>query len=386
MTGLYSSEYEHGSCGTGFVARLSGEPSHSVLAMALESVVNLTHRGAVSADGKSGDGAGVLTQLPLKLLRRELEKRGQKLPADPLDVAVAVLFLPGHDAQARERARAIVGEAVTCRGLNVLAWRDVPVDPSALGESAAATAPYICHLLVSRPKGMRRDAFARAIYLARKEMEAAALRQSVSDFYVPSFSNRTIVYKGLMVAPQLERFYLDLQDPDYETALAVFHQRYSTNTFPSWRLAQPFRHIAHNGEINTLQGNRNWVRAREPEMKSKLWGDEVARLAPIIQPGGSDSANLDNVLEALTLSGRGILHAMAMLIPEAWENMPDLPPQWRAFYEYHACITEPWDGPAAIAFSDGVLVGATLDRNGLRPARYKVTDDGLVCMASEAGV
>ncbi len=376
---------EKDSCGTGFVAQISGQASHSILKMALASVVNLTHRGAVSADAKTGDGAGVLTQIPQRLFARELAAMGHRSPK-PGDLAVGVFFLPLKDLEARKRAQAITEEVLAHYRLTFFGWRDVPVQQSALGDLSSRTAPFIRHLLVGRPQAMDPQVYTRTLYLARKEVEARAKKEGIKGLYIPSFSNKTIVYKGMLVAPQLERFYLDLQDPDYETALAVFHQRYSTNTFPNWFLAQPFRFLAHNGEINTLQGNCNWIRAKEPELRSELWGQDVKKLVPIIQEGGSDSAALDNVLEAIVLSGRDILHAMTMLIPEAWENMPNLDPQWKAFYAYHACITEPWDGPAAIAFSDGTVVAATLDRNGLRPARYKITDDGIVSMASEVGV
>ncbi|MCS7207807.1 MAG: glutamate synthase large subunit [Dehalococcoidia bacterium] len=379
---LYRPEHERDGCGVGFVAHVEGRKSHAIVQMALQAVVNLTHRGAVSADGKSGDGAGILTQIPLPLFNRLLRPLGVQAEQDG-DLGVGMLFLPPQNSQA---ARNLVEACLKGVGLQVALWRPVPTDPSALGEKALATKPDIWQALVLRPRGMDFTAFARALYLARKEAERLAQQQGLKGFYIPSFSNRTVVYKGLMVAPQLSKFYLDLQDPDFQSALAVFHQRYSTNTFPTWFLAQPFRFLAHNGEINTLMGNRNWVRAKEPELSCKVWGEEVRRLVPIIQEGGSDSAQLDNVLEALVLSGRGVLHSMAMLVPEAWENMPHLDPAWRAFYEYHACLMEPWDGPAALAFTDGVVVGAALDRNGLRPARYQVTYDGLVVMASEVGV
>ena len=233
---------------------------------------------------------------------------------------------------------------------------------------------------------MSGEQYERRLFLARKEAEARAKAAGITDFYVPSMSHRTIVYKGLFVAPQLPAFYLDLTDPEFESSLALFHQRYSTNTFPTWHLAQPFRMLGHNGEINTLQGNFNWTRAREPEMASAVWGDQTGKIRPIIQPGGSDSANLDNVLETISLSGRDVLHTMLMLVPEAWENMPDMEPARRAFYEYHACLMGAVDGPAALAFTDGLTVGAVLDRNGLRPARYKITADGLVVMGSEVGI
>jgi glutamate synthase (ferredoxin) len=381
---LYNPGHERAACGVGFIAHIEGKRSHALVQSALRAVVNLTHRGAVSADGKSGDGAGLLTQIPLPLFRKVLGGVGLRVEREG-DLAVGMFFLP-QGVEASRAARHLVEECLQGVGLSVALWRPVPTDPTALGAKALATKPDIWQALVLRPQGMDPTTFARSLYLARKDAERLAPRRGLEGFYVPSLSPHTIVYKGLMVAPQLDRFYLDLQDPDYQSALAVFHQRYSTNTFPSWVLAQPFRFLAHNGEINTLLGNRNWVRAKEPELTSRVWGKEVHRLLPLIQPGGSDSANLDNVLEALVLSGRDLLHAVAMLVPEAWENMPHLDPHWRAFYQYHACLMEPWDGPAALAFTDGTIVGAALDRNGLRPARYLVTYDGLVVLASEVGV
>jgi glutamate synthase (ferredoxin) len=276
--------------------------------------------------------------------------------------------------------------ALRAQGLILVGWREVPIDLSALGEKALDTRPKVRQVIVARPDGMDAEGFERALYLARKEAERRVAEQAIDGFYVPSLSSRTVVYKGLMLAPQLPAFYTDLRDPDYETALALFHQRYSTNTLPNWQLAQPFRFLAHNGEINTLQGNRNWMRARESELTSSVWGGSVEALRPVVWEAGSDSSSLDNALELLDLSGRGVLHAMLMLVPSAWENDADMDPALRDFYRYHACLTEPWDGPAALSFTDGVTVGAVLDRNGLRPSRYKIDEDGLVVAASEVGV
>ncbi len=381
---LYDPRYEQDACGVGFLARPSSTPSHDVVEMALTAVVNLTHRGALDADAKTGDGAGILVQIPRRFLAREIQKMGLRLD-DPQRLGVAMAFLP-TDQDRASRCRDIIDQRARSRGLRVLGWRRLALNRSILGEKAIATCPDIWQLLVLPPAGTDGDAYERVLYLARKEAEAALREQGIRDCYLPSFSHRTVVYKGLLVARQLRDFYLDLQDPAFESALALFHQRYSTNTFPTWPLAQPMRLLAHNGEINTLQGNENWMRAREPELHSQIWGEEIGKLAPIAVPGGSDSAKLDNVLEALLLSGRDLLHSMLMLVPEAWERMPDLDPDWRHFYEYHACLTEPWDGPAAISFTDGALVGATLDRNGLRPLRYKIARDGLVVAASEVGV
>ncbi len=383
---LYRPEYEHDACGMGFVADISGRPAHSILEKAIESVVNMAHRGALSADAKTGDGAGILTQVPSRFFRRELAKIDKTLPAQPRDLGVGMIFLPGSDGASAQKCMSAIEERIACHGITLFGWRRVPVNQDALGAHARASLPDIRQVMVGRPGNMPQDAYPRTLYLIRKELEAWALEEGIKDFHLPSFSNATLVYKGLVVATQLHNFYLDLTDPDYETALAIFHQRYSTNTFPTWTLAQPFRFLAHNGEINTLQGNRNWMRAREPELCNREWGDQVKKLSPVIVAGGSDSASLDNALEALVLSGRSLLHSMAMLVPEAWENMPNMQPSLRDFYEYHACLSEPWDGPAALAFSDGDTVAACLDRNGLRPARYAITEDGLVIVASEAGV
>ena len=383
--GLYSPDHERDSCGVGFVADCRGARSHRILLRAVEAVINLTHRGAVSADGKTGDGAGVLTQIPHRLFTKVLTDWKLTPPRDE-DLGVGMIFLPRAPDSARRLCQKIVEGTLLRRGIQIYGWREVPVDPDALGARARLTLPDIQQLLVGRSPGLGDDAFERALYLARKEIEAQVAGEGIHDFYIPSFSHRTVAYKGMFVAPQLPRFYLDLQDSDFDTALAVFHQRYSTNTFPNWFLAQPFRMLAHNGEINTLQANRNWMYAREGNLYSPLWRSEVELLRPVVQPGGSDSMSLDNVLELLVMSGRDVRHAFMMLIPEAWEQMPGMEPALRAFYEYHACLSEPWDGPAAIAFTDGRVVGGVLDRNGFRPARYCLTDDHLVLMASEVGV
>ena len=396
--GLYDPQFEHDACGIGFVARLSGAPSHEIIQMALTAVGNMAHRGGVAADGKSGDGAGVLTQIPQAFFARELGRLG--ISYNVADLAVGMVFLPRESA-ARDAARELVAAALASYNLQLLGWRAVPVDGDALGERARTTQPDIEQALVgcaeSGPDG---DARERALYLARKQMEAAAIQQGLEGFYVASLSARTIVYKGLMVAPVLPHFYTDLADPEYTTAIAVFHQRYSTNTFPTWERAQPFRMVSHNGEINTLRGNITWMKAREAEWRLNAQGDGaaepiakggaslgsyVAQQGPIVDTTGSDSGMLDNVLELLVLGGRDVRHALTMLVPEAWERVQDMDSSWRAFYQYHAGLTEPWDGPAALCFSDGQTVGLALDRNGLRPARYLITDDGLVVVGSEVG-
>jgi glutamate synthase domain-containing protein 2/glutamate synthase domain-containing protein 1/glutamate synthase domain-containing protein 3 len=382
--GLYDPAHEHDACGTGFVASIDGEATHQIVQWAVQCVCNVTHRGAVSADAKTGDGAGILTQIPHRLFAKVLKGLGAR-PVAQGDLAVGVIFLP-QDPAAADRARRIVDETIASGRIPLLGWREVPVDPSVLGDNALQTLPAIRHVLMARPSSVPPEEFERALFLIRRRIELAWEHERLADCYIPSFSCRTIVYKGLLVAPQLPLFYRDLSDPDYASAIAVFHQRYSTNTFPNWFLAQPFRFLGHNGEINTLQGNRNWMAAREPELSSKRWGRELRELLPVVQPGGSDSMSLDNVLELLVMSGRDLLHAMMMLVPDAWQGMAELDPAVKAFYKYHAMLTEPWDGPAALAFTDGAVVGATLDRNGLRPARYWVTRDRIVIMASEVGV
>ncbi|MBI5300525.1 MAG: glutamate synthase large subunit [Chloroflexi bacterium] len=378
-TDLPATLAERAACGTGFITHLSAQPAHAIVRDALSIVARLAHRGAVSADGRTGDGSGILTQIPHTLFARELESRATKIPARG-DLGVGMLFLPRDESHAR--AKSIIARAFESRAIPLLAWREAPIDLDALGEHARKTRPQIEQVIVARPAHLDGDAFERALFLARKEIERRAREQELR-VYVSSLSARTIVYKGLFVASQLPRFYRDLADPLYESAFALFHQRYSTNTFPTWERAQPFRMLCHNGEINTLQGNLAWMRAREPFLASEMWSHES--LAPIIDTDGSDSAMLDNALELLTLSGRDAAHAQMMLMPEAWEKVQDMPAHWKAFYRYHATLMEPWDGPAAVAFSDGRVVGMTLDRNGLRPARYLVTDDGLVVASSEAG-
>ncbi|MGQ0550849.1 MAG: glutamate synthase large subunit, partial [Armatimonadota bacterium] len=370
---------ERDACGVGFVADRRGRHSHEILQRALVAVGAMSHRGALAADARTGDGAGVLTHIPYAILRRDL-----RLKIPNADLGAGMVFLPRGTDRAR-RARSLITAALEEGGVRVLGWREVPADPSALGDHARRTQPEIAQVVVARPGSVSDDDFERALYRRRRVIEKRAAAEDL-DLSIPSLSRATIVYKGLLVSPQLPRFYPDLLDPAYETAIAVFHQRYSTNTSPSWPLAQPFRLLAHNGEINTLQGNVTWMASREAGLRSPHWPQGMADLLPIIQSGGSDSAMLDNVLELLTRSGRDLLHAVIMLVPSAWEGIPDLPDAVRAFFEYHGCLIEPWDGPAALAFSDGRFAAAALDRNGLRPARYVVTRDGLVAVASEAGV
>lgn len=383
---LYEPQFEHDSCGIGFVARIDGQPSHDILTMALTALGNQAHRGAVAADAKTGDGSGVLTQLPHAFLLRELERQG--VPANAADLAVGMLFLPTDEAAATSSCQ-IIARTLTERGLTVLGWRDVPTDDTVLGERAAAMKPCIRQVLISRGSGLSDEEYERILFLSRKTMEKEFQAQGLPA-YIPSLSSRTIVYKGLLIGQYLSAFYRDLADPAYITALAVYHQRYSTNTFPTWERAQPFRMLSHNGEINTVYGNANWMRARECMVQfpavTGLTNGHSPDVKPVVDESGSDSAMLDNVLELLVQSGRDIRHVMTMMVPEAWEHTPDMNPELQAFYQYHACLMEPWDGPAALTFSDGTIVGTTLDRNGLRPARFCITDDGLLISGSEAGV
>ncbi|MFY9727564.1 MAG: glutamate synthase central domain-containing protein, partial [Bryobacteraceae bacterium] len=385
--GLYDPAQERDSCGIGFVANIKGQKSHDIIVKGLQVLINLTHRGACGCDPETGDGAGVLIQIPHKFFARECAKLGFTLPAAG-EYGVGMTFLP-VERHERLQCEGILERIVTEEGLTVLGWRDTPINGAAIGREARNSQPYIQQIFVSRGKGMTEDQLERKLYLVRKRAETEIAKSDLPEksfFYMPSFSCRTIVYKGLLLAPQIANFYPELSDPDVISALCLVHQRFSTNTFPTWQLAHPYRYIAHNGEINTLRGNVNWMHARQSVLESPLFGADIKKLFPIIQPGGSDSASFDNALELLVMAGRSISHSMAMLIPEAWAGNPHMNPQKRAFYEYHASLMEPWDGPAAIAFTDGRSIGATLDRNGLRPARYLVTNDDLIIMASEAGV
>jgi|1186.fasta_scaffold00199_3 glutamate synthase (NADPH/NADH) large chain len=385
--GLYHPSHEHDACGIGFVASISGRKSHDIIRKGIQVLLNLAHRGACGCDPETGDGAGVLIQIPHKFFARECEKLGFTLP-NPGTYGVGMIFLP-VEKHPRLQCEGILERIIKEEGLSLLGWRDTPVYASAIGRVARASQPYIQQIFVRCAPGMDEDAFERKLYVVRKRTENEIRESGVEDaemFYIPSLSCRTIVYKGLLLAPQIENFYRELSDPDAVSALCLVHQRFSTNTFPSWQRAHPYRYVAHNGEINTLRGNVNWMHARQSLLSSPLFGEDIKKLDPIIAPDGSDSANFDNAVELLLQAGRSLPHVMAMLIPEAWSGNPHMKPEKKAFYEYHACLMEPWDGPAAIAFTDGRVIGATLDRNGLRPGRYVVTNDDLVVMASEAGV
>ncbi len=383
--GLYDPQFEHDACGVGFVVNIKGEASHRIVEQALQVLVNLEHRGASGSDPDTGDGAGILLQIPHTLF---IEDGDVPLP-DPGYYGVGMVFLP-RDPVERRVCRTLIEQTVEEEGQLFLGWRNVPVDNTQIGAASKSVEPVIRQFYVGRGEGVDTDdTFERRLYVIRKRIERAALDlalRQASYLYVCSLSSRTIVYKGLLLARQIGAFYKDLVNPKLTSALALVHQRFSTNTFPTWDLAHPYRMLAHNGEINTLRGNRNWMRARASSLYSEELGGSLDRLQPLISETGSDSATLDNALELLVMGGRSLPHAMLMLVPEAWSTNDRMDPERRAFYEYHACMMEPWDGPAAIAFTDGRVVGALLDRNGLRPARYVVTRDNLVVMASEAGV
>jgi glutamate synthase (NADPH/NADH) large chain len=386
--GLYDPALDKDSCGVGFIADIKGRKSHKIVDDALTILCNLEHRGAVGADPRAGDGAGILVQIPHKFFVKVADKLGFKLPK-PGDYAVGQLFMP-RDPDWRQVNRDIYAQTIKRMGMTLLGWRDVPTDNSSLGESVKPTEPVHQQVFIGRgKKSMSEDDFERRLYILRKSVSAAIYKRHerrLAGYYPVSLSCRTVVYKGMFLADQLGKYYPDLHDPDFESALALVHQRFSTNTFPTWSLAHPYRMIAHNGEINTLRGNNNWMAARQASVSSDLFGDDIEKLWPISYEGQSDTACFDNALEFLVQGGYSLAHAMMMMIPEAWAGNPLMDEERRSFYEYHAALMEPWDGPAAIAFTNGRQIGATLDRNGLRPARYLVTRDDRIVMASEMGV
>jgi glutamate synthase (NADPH/NADH) large chain len=387
--GLYDPANEHDACGVGFIAHIKGQKSHSIIEQGLLILKNLDHRGAVGADKLMGDGAGILIQIPDQYYREEMAEQGVALPP-PGEYGVGMVFLPKEHAS-RMACEQEIERAVLAEGQVVLGWRDVPVDlDMPMSPAVRRKEPVIRQIFIGRGQDiMVTDALERKLYVIRKSSGHAIQALNLlhgKEFFVPSMSARTVVYKGLLLADQVGVYYRDLQDPRCVSALALVHQRFSTNTFPEWPLAHPYRLIAHNGEINTVKGNFNWMRAREGVMRSAVLGDDLKKLFPLIYEGQSDTACFDNALELLVMAGYPIAQAMMMMIPEAWENHALMDENRRAFYEYHAAMMEPWDGPAAMAFTDGRHIGGTLDRNGLRPARYIVTDDDLVVMASESGV
>jgi glutamate synthase (ferredoxin) len=386
--GLYDPRYEHDACGVGFVVDLKARKSHDLVQKAIQILVNLEHRGACGCEANTGDGAGILLQVPHRFLQKEFERLGIAVP-EPGGYGVGVAFLP-TDSQDQKRCIGLFEQIVREEGQHPLGWRNVPQDNSMIGETARRNEPVMRQLLVGRDDKMADDlAFERKLYVIRKRVEHAIKHSDIAQrgmFYVPSLSYKTLVYKGMLNSPQLPLYFPDLRDPMLASALAMVHSRFSTNTFPNWARAHPYRYLAHNGEINTLRGNVNWMHAREKLFASELFGEDIKKLLPIIDEMGSDSSMFDNALEMLVLTGRSLPHAVMMMIPEPWTGDDYMSPAKRAFYEYHACLMEPWDGPASIAFTDGLRIGAVLDRNGLRPSRYYVTKDGLVIMASEVGV
>ncbi|HUI30470.1 MAG TPA: glutamate synthase large subunit [Candidatus Acidoferrales bacterium] len=385
--GMYDPAYEHDACGMGFVADIKGRKSRSIIDKGLDILKNLEHRGAVGADPETGDGSGILIQMPDEFIRKVAAEKKIKLPSEG-KYGVGVMFLP-QDPTLRKAVENIVEKIVIDENQKFLGWRDAPVDPSAPGKGAQKTQPFIRQCFIGANKSIEsQEEFERKLYLIRRIIDhrvRAELDLDRSEYYVPSFSSKILVYKGMLLAPQLTAFYKDLSDKDMKSAMTMLHLRFSTNTFPTWDLAHPFRMIAHNGEINTLRGNKNWMRAREAVMESPYFGKDLKRMLPVIMEGQSDSATFDSVLELLVMTGRSLPHAMMMMIPEAWSKNDLMDPDRKAFYEYHATMMEPWDGPAAMVFTDGNIIGATLDRNGLRPSRYVVTKDGLVVLTSEAG-
>ena len=384
--GLYDPQFEHDACGVGFVVQMKGHASHDIVEQALTILLNLDHRGAVGAEPNTGDGAGVLMQVPHKFMQKVATAEGFTLP-EPGQYGVGMIF-SSPDPVIRQKSRRILERIIEQEGQTVLGWRDVPTNNSSLGEMARASEPFMEQVFIGRHPDLADElAFERKLYVIRKQSHMAIRRPGIDHHWYPaSISCRTLVYKGMLMPVQVGQYYPDLSDPDIESALGLVHSRFSTNTFPSWERAHPYRYIAHNGEINTLRGNINWMHARQSMFESALFGEDLQKAQPIINVEGSDSTIFDNTLEMLTLSGRSLPHAVMMMIPEPWAGHESMSAEKTAFYEYHSCLMEPWDGPASIAFTDGTMIGAVLDRNGLRPSRYYVTKDDRVIMASEAGV
>jgi glutamate synthase domain-containing protein 2/glutamate synthase domain-containing protein 1/glutamate synthase domain-containing protein 3 len=381
--GLYDPANEHDACGMGFVANIAGQASHAVVRRGIEVLENLNHRGGAGCDPCTGDGAGVLIQVPDAFFRKETDRLGFGLPPAG-SYAVGMVFLSPEPAE-RAWQIATVESVIAEEQQGLLGWREVPLDPTKIGEIAREAMPCIRQVFIAAAPGLLGVAFERKLYVIRRVIENRVAKRG-GFFHIPSMSSRTLVYKGLLLAHQIDGFYTELADPSMASALALVHSRYSTNTFPSWDLAHPYRYLCHNGEINTLRGNVNWMNARQGTLRSEAFGDDLKKIFPIIRPGGSDSGAFDNALEFLILSGRSLPHAISMMIPEAWEHHPLMDEDRRAYYEYNSCLLEPWDGPASIAFTDGTKIGAVLDRNGLRPSRYMVTKDGFLVTASEVGV
>ena len=386
--GLYDPQFEHDACGVGVVANVKGARSHDIIQKGIQVLINLGHRGAAGSDPKTGDGAGILIQMPHEFFSRECARLGFTLPP-PGDYGVGMVFLPQDPAQ-REVCYRVFDEVVREEGQVLLGWRDVPVDNSQIGETSREVQPFIRQVFIGRgPQTTDEAHLVRKLYVIRRRVENIVSESGIEDaetFYIPSLFTNRIVFKGLLMADQISRFYQDLTDPDMTTYFAMVHSRFSTNTLGSWKLAHPYRLLQHNGEINTIRGNLNWMVARQAMFSSPLFGDDMQKLFPLITPYQSDTACIDNALEILLATGRSLPHCMMMLVPEAWGDHVDIAPEKQDFYEYHSALMEPWDGPALLAFTDGVRVGAILDRNGLRPFRYLVTKDDVLVMASETGV
>ncbi|MCX5714707.1 MAG: glutamate synthase subunit alpha, partial [Candidatus Omnitrophica bacterium] len=386
--GLYDPRFEHDACGVGFVCDIKGNKSNRIIRQGLDVLRRLSHRGSTGADPNTGDGAGVLIQIPHKFFTKAAKTAKIDLPEQGA-YGTGLVFLPVDEVE-RKYCKDVFLAKIAQAGMKLLGWRSVPLDNTDIGHTARKTQPVIEQVFIAKcaetSDGL---AFERELFFLRKQIENTVRKTSLKQktvFYITNLSSRTFSYKGLFMPDQVEKFFLDLQDQDLESALCLVHSRYSTNTFPTWDLAQPFRYLAHNGEINTLRGNINWMRAREGLLKSEVFKRDLKEIFPIIVPGGSDSASIDNVFELLVLSGRSLPHTMMMLIPGAWERNKLLSDSVKDFYKFHSCFMEPWDGPAAIAFTDGAKIGAVLDRNGLRPARYIITKNNFVVMASEMGV
>src|SRR6266480_4922633 len=386
--GLYDPWFEHEACGVGFVVNVKGKKSHQIIQQALQVLRNLDHRGACGCEANTGDGAGILIQMPHAFLQKQCERSGFKLPKAG-QYGAGLVFLP-QDPPERQRCERAFEKIVKEEGLKIIGWRTVPTNNSSLGATAKASEPFVRQVFIARGRALKDDmAFERKLYVIRKRSANSIPQLPLMQaryWYVASLSYKTLVYKGMLLTEQLSQYYADLTDPLLERALALVHSRFSTNTFPSWNRAHPYRYLAHNGEINTLRGNINWMHARQAMFESDLFGDDLKKILPVLRTDGSDSAIFDNCLELLVLAVRSLPHAMMMMIPEPWTKRESMSPQKKAFYEYHSCLMEPWDGPASIAFTDGKKIGAVLDRNGLRPSRYYVTKDDLVIMASEVGV
>ncbi|MDQ5979274.1 MAG: hypothetical protein QG602_2248, partial [Verrucomicrobiota bacterium] len=385
--GLYDPWFEHDACGVGFIVDMKGRKTHKIVADGLQILRNLDHRGASGAEINTGDGAGILIQVPHKFFA-DIGKTLRFTLPEVGNYGVGLIYLP-RNATVRRKVEERFEQVVQSEGCKFLGWRTVPTKNASLGDTAKSSEPFMRQAFIERPEGADELAFERKLYVIRKRAYSDIRTSTLAGaeaWYVASLSARTLVYKGMLTTDQVDNYFPDLKHPAMESALALVHSRFSTNTFPSWERAHPYRYLAHNGEINTLRGNINWMHARQALFESPLFGDDIKKILPIVNPNGSDSSMFDNTLELLVLAGRPLAHAMMMMIPEPWSNHESMDPDRRAFYQYHSCLMEPWDGPASMGFTDGRQIGAILDRNGLRPSRYYVTKDGIVVMASEAGV